>query len=333
MILPLPPGARTWRDCLDILPPAEHRIGGTDAAAILGLSPYRSPWDVWRAAHATATEQPDNAILSAGRIVEPVLLAWYGIRSRTWAAPGKIAIGPTFWMVATPDGLVSDDFDSPVRVVEVKTDRHREDRWPADGATVTEPGSIPDDYWVQALWYLACTGARVVDFVVATRTRGRWDPIVDEVAALALSTTEAAAVAMIRSWYATPAEARPEAPTTVRVVRVAPAPGYVEATVAAVADARERYLVRGEQPEVDASGACRQTLLERPRAPARVRATPAQAEALRRALEARQTAARAADMAAMAAAQLLDAMGDASKLTTDDGHAATIDTRGRLLLS
>ena len=278
------PTDETWRDNLSLLPHAEHRIGGTDAAAILGLSPYRSPWDLWRIAHGGATpEHIDNALLARGRIVEPALLGWYAakIGVDSGSIPAVVACNSDApWMVGTLDGYIADDR----RVVEWKTDLHRDDRWPPDGSTVSSPDEIPADYWVQICWYMAITSATEADVVVADRTRGRWDPVIDTAAAVALSTDHSIAEELIRRWYAVQIASRPVAPTTIRLVHVRPSPDDVAAIVDAVADARERMLVRGEEPPVDASAGCRQALVDRSRPSTRLRATDAQEALLRRAL-------------------------------------------------
>lgn len=49
------------------------KIGGSDVAAIMGLSPYKAPIDVWRRCVGEAEEQVDTLATRRGTLIEPVI--------------------------------------------------------------------------------------------------------------------------------------------------------------------------------------------------------------------------------------------------------------------
>ena len=129
-------------------------IGGSDVAAILGLSPWRSPLDVWREKALGEADDRDTPAMRAGVRFEPVILGRYLTTNDRWratASPEPIVKG---WRRASPDAIVS--ADGWQRLVEIKTTR---EPW-TDG--------IPVYYQVQAFWYLDLLDLEEVDFPVLT---------------------------------------------------------------------------------------------------------------------------------------------------------------------
>ena len=61
-------------------------IGGSDVAAILGLSPWRSPLDVWREKTLGEADQRDTPAMQAGVRFEPVILGRYLATNDRWRA-------------------------------------------------------------------------------------------------------------------------------------------------------------------------------------------------------------------------------------------------------
>ena len=132
-------------------------IGGSDVAAILGLSKWRTPLDVYLRKRGEGSEQPDNPAMYWGRALEPVVLAAYADETgHDVRRPEKIIVHPTIpYLIASLDGFT----DEP-RIVEVKTAR--------SGNGWGEPGSadVPDDYALQVQHYMAVTGFPVADIPV-----------------------------------------------------------------------------------------------------------------------------------------------------------------------
>lgn len=132
-------------------------IGGSDAAAILGLSNWKTPYSVWQEKIGQGVEIVDNAPMKWGRALEPV------IRQEYAEATGRIVLQPTNmlrhpkyeFMLANLDGMTEDR-----RVVEIKTARSAQG-W-------GEPGSdqVPQDYMFQVQHYMAVTGFEVADVAV-----------------------------------------------------------------------------------------------------------------------------------------------------------------------
>lgn len=132
-------------------------IGGSDVAAILGLSKWKTPYSVWQDKIGQGIEIEDNAPMKWGRALEPV------IRQEYAEATGRIVLQPTDmlrhpkheFMLANLDGMTEDR-----RVVEIKTARSSQG-W-------GEPGSdqVPQDYMFQVQHYMAVTGFEVADVAV-----------------------------------------------------------------------------------------------------------------------------------------------------------------------
>jgi putative phage-type endonuclease len=138
-------------------------IGGTDAAAILGLSPYRKPIDIY-AGKVDPKSMPelDKECLFWGSALEPIVRQRYAVRFGVadLAAPGRLAeffpqtrpwndatlvIGKEAWMIGAPDGWIP----SVKSGLEVKCASRKSDDWGAEGSD-----EIPAHYYVQAAWYL-----------------------------------------------------------------------------------------------------------------------------------------------------------------------------------
>lgn len=134
---------------------AERRtgIGGSDVAAILGMSPWRSPLDVYLDKIGEASEQPDSPAMLWGRALEPVIRQRFAdVTGLSIAVASGIQRHPTEpHMIASLDGLVLHD-EAPVAVFEAKTARTAEG-WGPDGTD-----EVPDYYAVQVQHYMAVTG-------------------------------------------------------------------------------------------------------------------------------------------------------------------------------
>lgn len=126
-------------------------IGGSDVAAILGLSPWRTPLDVWL--DKTGQSQPvaESAPMRWGSLLEPVILDEF---ERETGLQVKRNL-PMFQHTAHGFMLANIDGATDGGIVEAKTARSDKD-W-------GEPGSaeIPVYYQTQVAHYLAVTGAQL----------------------------------------------------------------------------------------------------------------------------------------------------------------------------
>lgn len=154
-------------------------IGGSDIAAIVGLSPWASKYSVWVDKLGLVPATPENDAQSHGRYAEHAIKAWFEdtqglhvIGEQRWCSHASLP-----WARCTPDGFLTEGninvttFGDPVAVymrddgttcsadpvglVEFKVSDFK--RWD-DG--------IPDHYQAQAQWQMFVTGLSVVVFAV-----------------------------------------------------------------------------------------------------------------------------------------------------------------------
>jgi predicted phage-related endonuclease len=149
-----------------------RRIGASDVAKILGVSPYGGPWDVWMRLHGRDTRGPMTDDQARGHLWEPTVIDLYrrstGFDVRAVEGEPILIDGPEPWSTVSPDGFVLDAGETGL--CEAKTDRFgghwgesREvERW--DHAALE--GVIRPDYALQC--YAQMFGADVpfVDLVV-----------------------------------------------------------------------------------------------------------------------------------------------------------------------
>lgn len=132
-------------------------IGGSDAAAVLGLSKWKTPLQVYLDKRGEAAEIPDNEAMLWGRALEPVIRQQYAERTgRAVLMPDGILRHPAHgFMLANLDGMTEDR-----RVVEIKTARTAQN-WGEAGSD-----EVPQDYLLQVQHYMAVTGFEVADVAV-----------------------------------------------------------------------------------------------------------------------------------------------------------------------
>ncbi len=132
-------------------------IGGSDAPAVLGLSKWRTPLQVYLEKRGEAPPADENEPMRWGTRLEPLVRQEYADRTgRAVALPDGLLRHPRYdWMLATVDGLTDDG-----RLLEVKTARTAEG-W-------GEPGTdeVPQVYLIQVQHYLTVTALPVADVAV-----------------------------------------------------------------------------------------------------------------------------------------------------------------------
>lgn len=139
--------------------PEERRtgLGGSDAAAALGLSPWQTPYDLWEQKTGIAPPVEETEPMLWGKLLEDVIRREYARRTGHDVQPVKEMMRhPEHpWMFAHVDGAVSNG-----AILEVKTTR--------DARGWGEPGTseLPDHYLVQVHHYLAVANVQVCDVAV-----------------------------------------------------------------------------------------------------------------------------------------------------------------------
>lgn len=141
---------------IDWLKLRQSGIGGSDVAAILGLSKWRTPLDVYNSKVGEVSDEEDNASMEWGRRLEPVIRQAYSDKTgRAVECPGHLfRSGEHPFMIANVDGLCSD------RVLEIKTSRSGAD-WGEEGTD-----EIPEYYLTQVQHYMTVTRMELCDVAV-----------------------------------------------------------------------------------------------------------------------------------------------------------------------
>lgn len=131
-------------------------VTASKAAAILGLSPWQSPYSLWQLMKGNVQPEAQNKAQSRGHYLEPAILSWWRDQhlgeytndeanyvEQAWHAHED-------WAGATVDATVSID---ELVLVEAKS-ASRMDDWGTPGTD-----EIPDYYLAQVYFQLAVTGA------------------------------------------------------------------------------------------------------------------------------------------------------------------------------
>jgi putative phage-type endonuclease len=144
-------------------------VSATDIAAISGLNPYKTIYDVFLEKLDLVEPQPDNPRMRWGRRMEPVLAEDYeNMTGFKTLKTGLLRNPENHLVIGTPDRLVIDPENPPkdgrpLKGLEVKTAGIRQkDRW-------GEPGTddVPEEYLCQCMWYMAVTGLNEWDLIVS----------------------------------------------------------------------------------------------------------------------------------------------------------------------
>lgn len=147
----------TSQERLDWLKGRQSGIGGSDVAAILGLSKWKSPLDVYNEKIAETTVEETNASTEWGTRLEPVIRQKYADDTGlTVTIPNETFRHPEHpFMIANVDGILPDG-----NVLEIKTARSGAD-WGEEGTD-----EIPEYYLTQVQHYMTVLGAKRCDVAV-----------------------------------------------------------------------------------------------------------------------------------------------------------------------
>lgn len=156
-------------------------IGGSDAAAVVGESPFKSRIDVWQERVTGVPPMFDSERAEVGRLLEDPILRWYELGAPAWpryGGPLRVVKPPTVyhrdrtWHRGSADGLayITEAVEHlganigagdllayptvPDHAIEVKTHG-----WAASRSYETTddgvPIDVPPDKRIQVAWYLA----------------------------------------------------------------------------------------------------------------------------------------------------------------------------------
>ena len=144
-------------------------LGGSDLPAILGLSSFKTPIEVWESkVHPESVAEIDKECLWFGNELEPIIRKRYamvfGVDVVAPASIGRyfpnsrqfkdqtIVVGRESWMLGTADGWIPSDNCG----LEIKNvGRRDKSEWGEDGSE-----DIPAMYFTQSHWYCDIHGAK-----------------------------------------------------------------------------------------------------------------------------------------------------------------------------
>lgn len=135
------------------------KVGGSDAAALVGLNPYATAIDVYRRI-VEGYETPETAPMRRGILLEPVIREMYRLET------GALLKGPRKLSHPQLDFIRANLDDVAVRggcerVAEFKSASvHMAPRWGEGG------DDVPEHYLPQTQWYMACAGIPFADLAV-----------------------------------------------------------------------------------------------------------------------------------------------------------------------
>lgn len=134
-------------------------IGSSDAAAVCGLDPYRTPLEVYCSKtddHEPTGELPADPAMRWGLLLEPAIARAYEIETGRKVIEPEPANHPQLeWMGATADRISCDG----ERLVEIKTASSRMPGWGESG----DPDGVPERIVVQVQHQMAVYGIRLAD--------------------------------------------------------------------------------------------------------------------------------------------------------------------------
>lgn len=134
-------------------------IGGSDVAAILGISPWRTAWDVWAEKTSDPSWQPveETPAMRWGTLLEPLLIEEYERQTERTVVDRQLGVshGTYPFLQGHLDGRVYGH-----GILEVKT-AHSAKGWGEPGAP-----TVPEHYLAQVHLYLALTDAPLCDVAV-----------------------------------------------------------------------------------------------------------------------------------------------------------------------
>ena len=150
-------------------------IGGSEIAAVLGISPWESAFSLWHRKRGIVPPRTATTEMDAGRRLEPVICDVFEERHpelRLQRAPGTFRNRERRWQIANPDGLLFDltaaDEAAPCAILEAKFALSA-DKW---GPEFTS--AVPEYYLAQADHYGDTLGVRKVYTMVFIGSTGEF---------------------------------------------------------------------------------------------------------------------------------------------------------------
>ncbi|MEV0759617.1 lambda-exonuclease family protein [Nocardia sp. NPDC050435] len=133
-------------------------IGGSEIAAVVGLSPWESRYSLWHRKKDRLRPVTETGPMKWGTLLEPVVFEEF--RAHHLPAGHTMTTGATYqhklrtWQIANPDGLIWSPSGELVDGVEIKCPGEDfSEKWPREGSD-----NIPIYYRCQIAWYCSVLG-------------------------------------------------------------------------------------------------------------------------------------------------------------------------------
>ncbi len=144
-------GSREWLEW------REAGIGASDVPVVLGISPFKSRFQLWAEKAKLTKPAPFHpravSAMERGKLLEPEIRAWYERKTGRTVTP-KTVVHPTYPCIrASLDGETNDG-----RNVEIKAPGKTDH-------TAAKKGNVPKKYLAQTQIQMECAGLLVTDYV------------------------------------------------------------------------------------------------------------------------------------------------------------------------
>ncbi|MBD0440592.1 recombinase [Acinetobacter baumannii] len=150
-------------------------IGGSDVAAILGFSPYKSPYQLWLDKTGRSEQSEQNESAHFGNLLEDVVAKEFSRRSgmKVQRVKQQLFLKDYPWALGNIDrAVINPEISGNVRFKDgaLTTDQLLECKTASEYMSKLfgeqDTDQIPDYYLTQCLWYLMITGCQVIHLAV-----------------------------------------------------------------------------------------------------------------------------------------------------------------------
>lgn len=150
-------------------------IGGSDVAAILGFSPYKSPYQLWLDKTGRSEKKAQNESAHFGHLLEDVVAKEFSRRAglKVQRVTQQLFLEDHPWALGNIDrAVINPEISGNVRFKDgaLTTDQLLECKTASEymSKLFGEEGSdqVPDYYLTQCLWYLMITGCQIIHLAV-----------------------------------------------------------------------------------------------------------------------------------------------------------------------
>lgn len=141
-------------------------LGSSDAPVILGVDPFRTPYDLWLQKTSRVPQTKENDAMRLGSVLEIPLLQLAGERiGARVVRPSSAFVGCYPYLKANIDGMVG-EAKRGSDIVEVKTTSSTEG-WGTEGTD-----QVPDRVRVQVAFQMSCASANLAHIACLTGAFG-----------------------------------------------------------------------------------------------------------------------------------------------------------------